>query len=104
MVKIYIIGKLGADAQEKKWEGKRIITFSIAHNDRFKDKNGEKQERTTWYKCEYHGSNKILEYLKRGTSVYVEGVPNVKMYKDKNSGEMQLYNGVTVFTIQLIGN
>ena len=74
--KVILIGNLGKDPEVRYMpSGDAITHVSIATTDTFKDRNGEKQERTEWHRVVFFGAlAKIAgEYLKKGRSVYVEG-------------------------------
>lgn len=76
--KVILIGNLGADPEARSLDnGGRVVTFSVATSESWKDKNtGEKKERTEWHRVVIwnEGLGKIAEqYLKKGSKVYVEG-------------------------------
>ncbi|MDS4070209.1 MAG: single-stranded DNA-binding protein [Candidatus Competibacter sp.] len=74
--KVILIGNLGKDPEVRYMpSGDAITHISIATTETFKDRNGEKQERTEWHRVVFFGAlAKIAgEYLKKGRSVYVEG-------------------------------
>ena len=48
---------------------KKVVNFSVAINDSYKTKQGERKEQTTYYNCSYWINAKIAEYLIKGTSV-----------------------------------
>ena len=87
---IYIFnGTLGQDAEVKTLEsGSSLISFSVAVTEKWKDKtSGEWKEKTKWVRCTKWvtsgGSTKIVEYLKKGQTVIVRGVPESKAWVDK---------------------
>ncbi|HHW77915.1 MAG TPA: single-stranded DNA-binding protein [Xanthomonadaceae bacterium] len=74
--KVILIGNLGKDPEVRYMpSGDAITHISIATTETFKDRNGEKQERTEWHRVVFFGAlAKIAgEYLRKGRSVYVEG-------------------------------
>lgn len=79
LVKVY----LGSDAVTKDVNGDQVIEFSVAESRKYKDQKGDDQEYTQWYKCSYWSKSKIHEFLKKGTSVFVQGVLNPAAYLDK---------------------
>lgn len=84
--KLQLIGNVGEDAKVFKIEHteKYAISFSLATTERWKDKNGEKQSKTTWFKCvQYSKSNAIAPYIKKGTMLAIEGLPSASAYIDK---------------------
>lgn len=98
-----IIGRLGKDAEVKDVGGTQVINFSVAVSENWKDKNGEKQEKTTWYECAKWGNNVgIAPYLKKGTQVYVSGNAEARAYVN-NEGDAVGVLGIRVFQIELLG-
>ena len=79
MLEIQLIGNLGRDAEVKEIGGKNVTVFSVACHEQWKDKQGEKQERTTWLNCIYP-PEKIAQYLKKGQSVFLRGKPYAKAW------------------------
>ena len=74
--KAIIVGNLGKDPEVKfLTNGDAVCSFSIATTDSWKDKAGQKQEKTEWHNIvTYRKLAEIAgEYLKKGSSVYVEG-------------------------------
>lgn len=80
MIKIQLIGHLGKNAVLHEVNGKQVLNFSVAHNERFKNAQGVAQERTIWADCAMWAPNAVGAYLLQGTYVYVEGVPFLDMY------------------------
>jgi len=81
MIRLQAIGNLGRDALLKQVNGKNVINFSVAHTERFRDGNGNQQERTTWLDCSYWTDRtNVAQYLVKGKQVYVEGTPDVRSY------------------------
>ena len=85
MKKISIIGNVTKDAEIRAFEGGRsVINFDVAVNERFKDKNGQKQERTTYIRCAmWREVTTIAQYITKGTKIYVEGAPDADAYVNK---------------------
>jgi single-strand DNA-binding protein len=85
MKKISIIGNVTKDAEIRAFEGGRsVINFDVAVNERFKDKNGQKQERTSYVRCAMWRENTTLaQYITKGTKLYVEGSPDADAYVNK---------------------
>lgn len=81
MLNTTLIGNIGKDAVLNNVNGKNVINFSIAHNEKYKDQNGVEINKTLWISCAlWVEKTGILPYLKRGTLVYVEGKPDAKIY------------------------
>lgn len=103
MIKMQVIGHLGQDATVNQVADKTVINFSVAHSENY-TKDGVKYQKTTWVSCSYWTEKTLVaQYLKRGTQVYVEGQPDVKMYEDKNRTQ-QANIVLRVIQIQLLGS
>lgn len=86
LLEIQAIGNIGKDAEVKEFGSKPFIVFNVAVSKKYTDKDGVKKEKTTWISCVKHingGSNSLLQYLKKGTQVFIRGDVNVKGYLDK---------------------
>lgn len=82
MLIVEIIGNIGSDAQVKDFNGKKYIAFNVAHSEKFKNAQGVETERTTWVSVLKPGESAIVQYLKRGTPVFVRGELSFKQYQD----------------------
>jgi single-strand DNA-binding protein len=85
--KAILIGNLGADPELRYTaSGTAVAGFNMATTERYKDKNGELQERTEWHSIVCWGRLGELanEYLKKGRSVYIEGRIQTRNYEDKD--------------------
>jgi len=88
--KVILVGNLGKDPEVKYTpQGTPIAKFSLATNERYKDKDGNWQDRTEWHNivlwqrlAEIAG-----EYLKKGHKVYIEGRIRTESWDDKQSGQ-----------------
>jgi single-strand DNA-binding protein len=88
--KVILVGTLGRDPEVRHTgDGTAIANFSIATNESWKDKSGQKQERTEWHNIvTYRKLAEIAEqYLKKGSSVFVEGSLATRKWTDKNGVE-----------------
>lgn len=81
-----IIGNLGQDVRENIVSGKKVINFSVAVADNYRDQQGNKVERTIWVDCSWW-RELSAQYLKKGTKVFVQGSCRIKQYKDRNGVE-----------------
>jgi len=91
--RITLIGNLGRDPELRYTPGgEAIATFSIATTETWKDKGGNKQERTDWHRIEFFGRQAEVcnEYLKKGSPVYVEGRMQYDKWTDKEGVERTL--------------
>jgi single-strand DNA-binding protein len=88
--KVILIGNLGKDPEVKYTPGGMpVAKFSLATNERFKDKSGEWQDRTEWHNIvAFQRTAEIVgEYLKKGGKVYIEGSLRTSSWDDKESGQ-----------------
>lgn len=97
------IGHLGKDAVTNKVNGKQVINFTVAHSEKYRNSQGEQVDKTTWLECGWwNDSDKIAQYLNKGTQVFIEGVPEVRTFA-KNDGTTGVSLSVRVFSLQLLG-
>jgi single-strand DNA-binding protein len=97
--KVILIGNLGRDPETRYTTGGDAVTnLSIATTDTWKDKNGEKQEKTEWHRVVLFGRQAEVagEYLKKGKSVYIEGRLQTRKYTDKE--------GVEKYATEIVGD
>ena len=104
MIKLQIIGNLGADCIQKEINGKTVINFNVAHSEKYKDAQGNPKERTTWVNCAYWTDmTAVAQYLTKGRTVYAEGSPEAEAYTNKD-GQPASTLRMRVQTVQLGGN
>ncbi len=104
MLKAQVIGFLGNDATVNMVNGKSVINFSVAHSERFKDAQGNQKDKTTWVDCNYWTDRTaIAPYLKKGTQVYAEGVPNIHPYTKRDGTQAYSFQ-LRVGSVQLLGS
>ena len=97
--KVILIGNLGRDPETRYTTGGDAITnLNIATSEQWKDKNGEKQEKTEWHRVVLFGRQAEVagEYLKKGRSVYIEGRLQTRKYTDKD--------GVEKYSTEIVGD
>ena len=88
--KVILIGNLGKDPEVKYTQGGMpVAKFSIATNERFKDKDGQWQDRTEWHNIvAFQRLAEIVgEYLKKGGKCFIEGSLRTSSWDDKESGQ-----------------
>jgi single-strand DNA-binding protein len=104
MLKISCIGHLGQDATINQVSGKNVINFSVADTEKFKNKDGQEVSKTVWVNCSYWTERvTVKDFLKKGTLVFIDGKPEVKIYVDKNN-ESQPQLHMRVSTLQLLSS
>ena len=88
--KVIIVGNLGRDPETRYMpDGGAITNISVATTDVWKDKQGEKQEKTEWHRVAFFGKLAEIagEYLKKGSQVYVEGRLQTRKWQDKDGAD-----------------
>ena len=88
--KVILIGNLGRDPETRYMpDGGAITNISLATTDVWKDKNGEKQEKTEWHRVAFFGKLAEIagEYLKKGSQCYVEGRLQTRKWQDKDGAD-----------------
>ncbi len=90
--KVTLVGNLGRDPEIRAMQnGDKIVQLSVATSDRWKDKNsGEQRERTEWHRVVIFNDalGRIAEqYLKKGSTVYLEGQLQTRKWTDQQSGQ-----------------
>ncbi len=88
--KVILIGNLGKDPEVKYTQGGMpVAKFSIATNERFKDKDGQWQDRTEWHNIvAFQRLAEIVgEYLKKGGKCFIEGSLRTSSWDDKETGQ-----------------
>src|SRR6476660_1537954 len=103
MIKMQVIGNLGKDCIVNTVNGKNVINFTVAHTEKYRDSQGNNQEKTTWVDCAYWTDRTALApYLQKGKQVYVEGTPEVRTFT-RNDGTAGASLSLRVREIQLVG-
>ena len=88
--KVILIGNLGRDPEIRYLpSGDAVANFSIATTEKWKDKTGEMQEQTEWHRISFFGRQAEIcgEYLRKGSSVYIEGRLQTRKWTDKDGNE-----------------
>lgn len=102
MLKLQIIGNLGADAEVKNLNGKDVTTFRIAHTEKYTANDGSQCERTMWVSCIWNrGRNNFTPFLTKGQKIYAVGRMSVRVYKYDH--EYMAGVNLTVDDIELCG-
>lgn len=102
MMKLTVIGNIGADAVQRETNGRKYTTFNVAVSSKFKNQDGTETERTTWISCARDGQSPIDQWLKKGRQVYLEGTPSLQIYTD-NQGRPQCAMRLAVHRVELLG-
>ena len=103
--KVILLGRLGMDAELKVTQGgQSYANFSLATSETWKDKEGNKQEKTEWHRCTMWGdrAKNLAQYLTKGKMLYVEGSLETRTYE--KDGEKRYATGVKVLNVQFAGD
>jgi single-strand DNA-binding protein len=104
--KVILIGNLGKDPEVKYTpSGMAVARFTLATNERTKDKDGNWQDKTEWHNLvAFQRTAEIVgEYLKKGRSCYVEGKLQTSSWDDKESGQKRYRTEIIVNDLVLLG-
>src|SRR5205085_11021669 len=104
--KVILVGNLGRDPETRYTTGGDAVTnIRIATTDTWKDKAGEKQEKTEWHSVVFFGRQAEIagEYLKKGRQVYVEGRLQTRKWQDKE-GQDRYTTEIVADRMQMLGN
>ncbi len=103
MIKMQVIGNLGKDCVVNTVNGKNVINFTVAHTEKYKDNQGNQQEKTTWVDCAYWTDRTaIAQYLTKGKQVFAEGQPEARSFQ-RNDGTPGSSLSLRVREVQLLG-
>lgn len=103
--KVMLIGNLGRDPEVRMTPaGAKVASFSIAVTERFKDRNGQQQEKTEWVNIVlWRRQAEIAEqYLRKGSSIYIEGKLQTASWDDPN-GQKRYKTEVVGSNFQMLG-
>lgn len=105
MIKMEIIGNLGADAQMQVYNGNKYVSFRIANTDSWTDKaTGEIKKSTQWVSCTLNGDGgNLLPYLRKGTKIFVRGNAQIVVYSSPKTHQMEAGVNLFVREIELCG-
>lgn len=103
--KAILVGMVGKDPEVRYFQsGDAYTTLSVATTETWKDKNGEKQEKTEWHRVKFTRklAEIVGEYVKKGSLIYIEGKLETSKYTDKQGVE-RYSTDVVVNEMQMLG-
>ncbi|WP_175939356.1 single-stranded DNA-binding protein [Caballeronia sp. BCC1704] len=104
--KVILVGNLGADPETRYLpSGDAVANIRLATTDRYKDKaSGEMKELTEWHRVAFFGrlAEIVNEYLKKGSSVYIEGRIRTRKWTDQ-SGQERYSTEIVADQMQMLG-
>jgi single-strand DNA-binding protein len=105
--KVTLLGNTGKDIELKYTTGGTAVAkFSVATNERYKDKTGEWNDRTEWHNLVAFskGAETLAEYVKKGDKLYVEGKLRTSSWDDKETGVKKYKTEIFVEEFTLLGS
>jgi single-strand DNA-binding protein len=103
--KVILIGRLGKDPETRYMtSGEAVTNATLATSETWKDKSGEKQERTEWHNLVFYRRLAEIagEYLKKGSQIYVEGKLQTRKWQDKD-GKDRYTTEIVVNDMTMLG-
>jgi single-strand DNA-binding protein len=104
--KVILVGRLGKDPETRYMtNGEAVTNVSLATSENYKDKSGEKQERTEWHNLVFYRRLAEIagEYLKKGAQIYVEGRIQTRKWQDKE-GKDRYTTEIIVNEMKMLGS
>ena len=104
--KVILIGRLGKDPETRYMtSGEAVTNATLATSENWKDKSGEKQERTEWHNLVFYRrlAEVAGEYLRKGSQVYIEGKIQTRKWQDKE-GKDKYTTEIIVNEMQMLGS
>ena len=104
--KVILVGRLGRDPETRYMpNGDAITNFSLATDEQWRDRNGERQTRTEWHNITLYGKLGEIanQYLRKGSQVFIEGKIQSRKYTDKDGIERMAYN-IIGNEMKMLGN
>lgn len=104
MLKVEVIGNLGADAEVKNVNGSKFVSMRVAHVDKWTTQSGDKKEVTTWIDVTMNDTeSKVLPYLKTGVKVFIRGNASLRVYSSPKDRMMKAGLQISAREIELVG-
>ena len=106
--KVMLIGNIGRDPEVKNLDGsngsQKVATFTLATGEKYKDRNGELQEKTEWHNIvAWRNLADICEkYIRKGMQVYIEGRLRTRSWQDKD-GNTRYTTEIMADNLQMLG-
>ena len=105
--RVTLIGHLGQDPELRHLptSGQPVASFSIATDEAYTDKQGQRQERVDWHNIVVFGkaAESCKEYLKKGREVYIEGRLRIREFEAKDNGGKRQRAEIIANRVQFLG-
>ena len=104
MLKLELIGNLGADAEIVTTDGAKFVSFRVAHSEKWTGADGKEQSTTMWIDCIIQNvDSKVVPFLKSGTKVFIRGYASTRVYSSKKDRCMKAGLTCKVLEVELCG-
>ena len=103
--KVILVGRLGKDPETRYTpSGQGVCNFSLATDETFKDRNGERQKHTEWHRISLWGKLAEIsqQYLKKGMLVYIEGRIQSRSWDDKTTGQKRYATDIVANVMRML--
>jgi single-strand DNA-binding protein len=104
--KVILVGRLGKDPETRyTGAGQAVCNFSLATDESFKDRSGERQKRTEWHKIVVWGKQAEIaqQYLKKGSQIFLEGRIQSREWNDKE-GQKRTSFEIVATNFRMLGS
>lgn len=104
--RVTLVGRLGKDPETRYTSGgQAVCNFSVATDETYKDRAGERQKRTEWHRIVMWGKLAEIaqQYLKKGALVYIEGRIQSRQWEDKRDGQKKTSYEIVADTMKMLG-
>lgn len=103
MLKIEVLGNLGADAEVKNHNGSEFISFRVASTNKWTDSENLIHSDTTWCSCtmSVDSGKNVMPYMKKGTKVFVRGNVNFNVFSSPKTKQMEVGVNIRVMELEL---
>ena len=104
--KVILVGRLGRDPETRyTGGGQAVCNFSMATDETFKDRSGERQKRTEWHKIVVWGKQAEIaqQYLKKGSQIFLEGRIQSREWTDKENQKRTSYE-IVATNFRMLGS
>lgn len=104
--KVILVGRLGRDPETRYTSsGQAVCNFTMATDESFKSRSGEKQQRTEWHRIVMWGKLAEIaqQYLKKGQLVYIEGRLQTRQWDDKRDGSKKQSTDIVANSMKMLG-
>jgi single-strand DNA-binding protein len=105
--KAILVGRLGRDPETRYTAGgQAVANFTLATDETFKDRSGERQKRTEWHRVVLWGKLAEIaqQYLKKGQLVYIEGRIQTRQWEDKRDGQKRTTTEIVANVMRMLGS